>query len=218
LEKPRILDIGCGSGVPTMELARLSHGEIVGIDIAQPSLDRLALKIEMAGLQDRVKIMNCSMLNMYFTDSSFDIIWSEGSICFVGFEKGLREWRRLLKPNGFLAVHDMTWARMDTPAEVIGYWKRHYPGSVMTVPECLQHISEQDYEILGYFTLSADTWWNEYYTPLKKRLNELRLKYAKDTELLSIINNEERDIDIYTKHHEWYGSTYFVMKKKNTNV
>ena len=31
LDKPRILDIGCGSGVPTMELARLSNGEIIGL-------------------------------------------------------------------------------------------------------------------------------------------------------------------------------------------
>ena len=33
INKPRILDIGCGSGVPTLELARLSNGEIIGIDI-----------------------------------------------------------------------------------------------------------------------------------------------------------------------------------------
>ena len=27
MDKPRILDIGCGSGAPTLELARLSQGE-----------------------------------------------------------------------------------------------------------------------------------------------------------------------------------------------
>ena len=35
LEKPRILDVGCGSGIPTLELAKLSEGEIMGIDINQ---------------------------------------------------------------------------------------------------------------------------------------------------------------------------------------
>ena len=43
LDKPRILDIGCGSGIPTIEIARLSKGEIIGIDIHQPSLDRFTI-------------------------------------------------------------------------------------------------------------------------------------------------------------------------------
>ena len=37
LEKPRILDIGCGSGVPSIVLARLSRGQVIGLDI-DPSL------------------------------------------------------------------------------------------------------------------------------------------------------------------------------------
>ena len=45
LDKPRILDMGCGSGVPTLELARLSKGEITGIDIDQRSLYRLTRRI-----------------------------------------------------------------------------------------------------------------------------------------------------------------------------
>ena len=49
MDKPRILDIGCGSGVPTLELARLSHGEVMGIDIDQPALDEFAGKIKKAG-------------------------------------------------------------------------------------------------------------------------------------------------------------------------
>ena len=39
LDNPRILDIGCGRGGPTMELARLSQGWITAVDIDQPSLD-----------------------------------------------------------------------------------------------------------------------------------------------------------------------------------
>jgi cyclopropane fatty-acyl-phospholipid synthase-like methyltransferase len=57
LESPRILDIGCGPGGPTMELARLSGGHVIGMDIHQPYLDRLSQKIEQAGLSDRVEAM-----------------------------------------------------------------------------------------------------------------------------------------------------------------
>jgi len=67
IEKPRILDIGCGSGVPTMELAKLSDGEIIGIDIDQESLDILSRKIEQEGLTNRVKAIKCSLINIFTT-------------------------------------------------------------------------------------------------------------------------------------------------------
>lgn len=66
LDKPRILDIGCGSGVPTMELARLGQGEVIGIDIDQPALDKLTKKIREAGFSNRVQAVNCSILDMVF--------------------------------------------------------------------------------------------------------------------------------------------------------
>ena len=106
LDKPRILDIGCGSGVPTMELARLTGGEITGIDIDRAMLDRLRKKIEKAGLSDRVGTIKCSIPDMKFPDENFDLIWAEGSIYVIGFARGLREWKRFLKPGGYLAIHD----------------------------------------------------------------------------------------------------------------
>ena len=79
-EQPRILDIGCGPGGPTLELARLSGGHVIGTDIHQPYLDSLFQKIEEARLSDRVEAMNCPMFEMGFPGESFDIIWAEGSI------------------------------------------------------------------------------------------------------------------------------------------
>jgi len=46
LDKPRILDVGCGPGGPTLELARLSQGKVIGLETQQPFLDRLTRKIE----------------------------------------------------------------------------------------------------------------------------------------------------------------------------
>ena len=61
LSKPQVLDVGCGSGVPTMELARLSDGDITGVDINESLLNVLIGKIEKAGVSDRVKAVKCSI-------------------------------------------------------------------------------------------------------------------------------------------------------------
>ena len=190
LDKPRILDVGCGSGVPTMELARLSDGEIIGMDIDEELLDVLRGKIEKAGVSDRVKAVKCSILNMEFPDESFDIIWSEGSIYAISFERGLREWKRFLKPAGFMVVHD----------------------EQGNVKGKLEQIFDCDYELLGYFILSKETWLVEYFVPLEKWIAESEIKYTNDPNILEEIQQAHAELDMFKKNPERNSSVYFIMK------
>jgi len=191
LDKPRILDIGCGSGVPTMELARLSNGEIIGMDIDQDMLDVLRGKVERAGLSDRVKIMNRSLFDLAFPDESFDIIWAEGSINVVGFKKGLQEWKRLLKPGGFMVVHDERG----------------------NVSEKLEQISDCGYQLLGYFGLDTDVWRTEYFLPLERLILEARFKCSDSPGVIKALQDAGREIDMFKKEPERNSSVCFVMKK-----
>ena len=128
LNHPKILDIGCGPGVPTIELAKSSKGVVIGIDIHQPYLDELNKKVRKEKLEKQVKAANKSMFNMDFPKQSFDIIWSEGAIFIIGFEKGLLVWKQYIKPKGFLVVHEMTWLKHNPPKVINDYWKKMYSG------------------------------------------------------------------------------------------
>jgi len=44
-----------------------------------------------------------------FKKESLDLVWAEGSIAHIGFERGVNEWRALLKTGGYIAVTDATW-------------------------------------------------------------------------------------------------------------
>jgi len=191
LVKPRILDIGCGSGVLTIELARLSDGQIIGLDIDQSLLDKLDKKIEEEGLTSRVKTVKCSMFEMDFADESFDVIWAEGSISRIGFERGLKGWRRLLKPKGFLVVHD----------------------EIKNITEKLKVVPSCGYTLLGYFPLREDVWWIEYYGPLEKRVQELSAKYAEHPEILRVLDKKRNEIEIVKKNPRNYASVFFVMRR-----
>jgi len=191
LDYPQILDVGCGSGIPTIELARLGQGKVLGIDIDQPALDIFTRRIKDMGLTDRVQAVNCSMISMDFTDESYDIIWSEGSIYAIGFEKGLIEWKRFLKPGGFIVVHD----------------------EQGNVEQKLIHISNCGYELLGYFLLSKETWWTEYFAPLEKFIAVSRIKYPDDTKTLEKIYQAQGELDMFKKNPELNSSVYFIIKK-----
>lgn len=191
LERPRILDIGCGSGVPTIELAKLSDGEIIGIDIDQSLLNNLNRKIEDEGFSGRVRTMKCSLFEIDLPDESFDIIWAEGSIWIIGFEKGLKEWRRLLKSNGFLVVHD----------------------EIKTVSNELKKIPSCGYKLIDHFSLPEDAHWTEYYRPLEIRIKELREKYNNDPEALKILKQHQNEIDMVKTNPKDYTSAFYLMQK-----
>jgi len=191
--KLRILDIGCGSGVPTIELARLTDGEITGVDEDRPSLRRLQRKIEKGGLSDRISTVECSMHAMNFADGSFDVIWAEGSISAVGFGQGLTEWRRLLRRNGFLVVHD----------------------NALDLEKKLQQVETCGYRLLEHFELDEETWWTEYYGPLERRLRELHKQYERDSDRLKVIEAEELEVDMVKRDRGLMRSVFLVMQKKS---
>jgi ubiquinone/menaquinone biosynthesis C-methylase UbiE len=191
LEKPRILDVGCGSGVPTIELAKLSDGEVIGIDTDESLLEKLSGKIQEEGFSDRVKIKKCSLFEIDFPDESFDIVWAEGSISIIGFERGLRDWKRLLKTNGFLVIHD----------------------DIKNMPDKLKKIPNSGYKLINHFSLPESAWWTEYYKPLEIQIKELRVKYENDPEALKILEKYQNEIDTVKKNPTKYGSVFYVMQK-----
>lgn len=212
INHPKILDIGCGPGMQTIKLAKLSDGEVIGTDIFQQYLDQLKELIKKENLQNRVKAINQSMDDIKFPEGYFDIIWAEGSIFIIGFENGLKEWKKYIKPNGYLAVHEMAWLKENPPREIQEYWEKVYP-KISTIDNMIKIIQKCGYTLLGHFALPEDAWWDLYYTPLEKRLIELRVKYENNTEAVEMINEEQLEIDLFRKYNSWYGSVFFIMQK-----
>jgi ubiquinone/menaquinone biosynthesis C-methylase UbiE len=190
LDKPRILDIGCGSGVPTIELAKLSNGEIIGIDIDQTQLDKLNKKIKQEGFSDRMKTKNCSLFEIDFLEESFDIIWAEG-LAFISFEKRLKEWKRLLRTNGFLVVHDDS---------------KNMSYKLKTILSC-------GYKLINHFSLPEDAWWTEYYSPFEIQVKKIQKKYNNDPKALKVLRKYQKEIDMVKKNPKGFNSVFYIMQK-----
>jgi len=57
------------------------------------------------------------MDSLAFGDEELDLLWSEGAIYNIGFERGVSEWRRFLKPGGTIAVSEASWFTPTRPVE-----------------------------------------------------------------------------------------------------
>jgi len=211
--QPEILDIGCGTGMQTVELARICPGcRITAVDIHQPYLDELARRAASAGVGGRITTVRASMDNLPFPDASFDVLWAEGSIFVIGFSEGLASWRRLLRPGGYLCLTEAVWFTENPSPEAAAFWNECYP-AITTVRENRAIAEDAGYEVVATFPLPGSAWWEDYYTPLIKRLEELRPTVAGNPGAEGLIEFAEREIAVHREHGGEYGYEFFILRK-----
>jgi ubiquinone/menaquinone biosynthesis C-methylase UbiE len=189
LHKPRILDIGCGSGIPSLELAQMSNGYVVAVDTNQFQLEKLSKTISKLHLKSRIEIVRASMQHLSFSDESFDIIWTEGAIFAIAFKKGLQEWCYLIKPSGYLVIHD----------------------EINEAVEKREIITICGYKLIDKFIIPPEVWWCRYYSPLENHLNEFRGKYGDDCKAHHIFKETREEIDEFKENPK--GSVFLIMQK-----
>lgn len=211
-ENPKILDVGCGPGRQTLELARIARGRIIALDNHQPFLDKVEQDAEKAGLSQYIKTLNQDMNTMSFPPGSFDLIWAEGALYQMDFETGLRKCREFLKRNGSLAVTELVWLR-DDPTPAARKWCQDYQ-DIKTIPDNLYLFKKNGYAMIGHFTLPVESWLNDYYGPMQARIDELRPKYWGNELALSVLDAAQSEIDGFKKCSSELGYEFFVARKK----
>ena len=209
---PFILDIGCGPGVQTIELARISTGRIIALDNHQAFLDKLMKTARDEGFAENIIPKNISMLDMHFDEDTFDIIWSEGALYFMGFQNGLRRCHHLLKNNGYLAVTELVYLVPNPPVSVTQYFENEYP-DIKDLKGNIEFIKNGGFHLLSNFTLPESAWFDLYYLPIEKELSRLNKKYQGNKIALGVFDGFRNEIDFYKKYSEFYGYEFFIMQK-----
>jgi ubiquinone/menaquinone biosynthesis C-methylase UbiE len=207
-----IADIGCGTGGQTMVLAQHAPGHITGIDLFPSFIDLFNLNAGKLNLQDRVKGIVGSMDNLPFQNEELDLIWSEGAIYNIGFDRGLNEWRRFLKTGSYIAVSEASWFTAERPSEIDEFWKDAYP-EMDTIPNKVAQMQKAGYIPVATFILPENCWTEHFYTPQVKAEEVFLKKHAGNRSAEEFIANCRHEAQLYYRYKEYYGYVFYVGKK-----
>ena len=106
----RLLDVGCGPGTITVDLAaRVSPGEVVGVDASAAVLEIARSAATDAGV--RIEFRTADAMDLPFEDDSFDVVHAHQVLQHLTDPvAALREMARVCRPGGVIAVRDVDYA------------------------------------------------------------------------------------------------------------
>jgi len=184
INKVIILDMGCGTGVPTIILSKRFKGSIYAVDTNEDAINVLKQKISSSHLIHRIFAIQRSVYDLTFTPNYFDIILAEGLFNIIGFEEGLKLTNRFIKENGYVIVHD----------------------------ECTNQkgkegiIKKLGFKLIHSFMLDEQVWWNDYYQCLEKKINSLGMNIT-----ATLFKNEISEINRFKEQPWLFRSMYYVL-------
>jgi len=211
-EDAHIADLGCGTGGQTLVLANNTQCKITGVDLFPAFIEKFNLNAEAAGVNQRVKGVIGDMANLPFNKEELDVIWAEGSIYNIGFQRGLKEWREFIKTGGYVAVTEVAWFTDKRPAEIEDFWMDAYP-EIDTIPNKIAQMQNAGYIPVASFILPEECWLEHFYNPQVKTREEFLLKYPGNETVAGFIESEKHEAYLYHKYKEYYGYVFFIGRK-----
>ena len=211
-DRSLIADLGCGTGGQTMVLAQHAPGHITGLDFFPGFIDRFNGNARALDLQHRVKGIVGSMDNLPFGEEELDLIWSEGAIYNIGFERGLNEWKQYLKTGGYIAVSEASWFTVERPREIHDFWMTHY-SEIDTIPNKVAQMQRAGYVPVSTFILPEICWTEHFFAPCCQIQEAFLKKHTGNTTVEELVDGQRREMKLYHKYKEFYGYVFYIGKK-----
>jgi SAM-dependent methyltransferase len=124
-----VLDLGCGEGKHSLQLAERFRFAVVGVDPIARNLEVANERLDGSAARDLVRFELGAAESLPLGDASVDLIWCREALYFFDLPAAFAEWRRVLRAGGRILLYQVFNAERIEPREAAELW-----GSQFTVP------------------------------------------------------------------------------------
>lgn len=211
-QSAKVVDLGCGTGSSALILARKLGVEVTALDLFPQFIDILRQRAAKAGVADKIRGVVGSMEELPFAPQSLDLVWCEGAIYNIGFERGMNEWSRRLKSGGYIAVTEPTWLTNERPQEITDFWYEAY-SEVETMPAKIQKMMNAGFAPVSAFVLPSECWTTNFYVPQRPAQELFLQRHADNQFATELVKNQRHEALMYERYNQYYGYVFYIGRK-----
>lgn len=212
-ENAVVADLGCGCGSQTLQLALGYKARIKVLDLFPLFIEKTMEKCREAGVADRVEGIVGDMNELPFEPESLDLIWSEGAIYNIGFERGMREWHNCLRHGGWIAVSEASWLSDLRPEEIEQFWNEAYP-EIDTIYNKVEQMRKTGYRDISTFVLPDDCWTKNFYEPQVEAQRLFLERHPGNATAEGLVANQRHEAELFSRYHDYYGYVFYIGRKE----
>ena len=208
----RILDLGCGYGDASSNMAQQFRCRVVALDMSEENIDFARRLAESRNVSHLIAFETQDLLKSDFTDKPFDLVLAEGGVfSFVSRSKGLERAASWLLTRGWLAFSDLIFLSEKAPDEIKNIFDDstyHYESE--TSYRALLRNAGFDVHLM---CLVPQSGWDNYYAHMARRLEDEKGFFS--NKRIKLAFHKEIDVFYRLEGFKYVGYLFCIARKKS---
>ncbi|MER7045020.1 methyltransferase domain-containing protein [Streptomyces jumonjinensis] len=148
----RLLDVGCGNGVPALRIAGAHGVRVTGITVSAQQVAQASERADGSDAGGRTSFLFADAMDLPFDDGSFDGAWAVESLVHMADQSAaLAEIHRVVRPGGRLVIADLCRRQPftgDDRAVLDGMMRMYQLAGINTPDEHRARLTEAGWQLL----------------------------------------------------------------------
>jgi SAM-dependent methyltransferase len=207
----KVLDIGCGYGDASCNLASEFRCKVTACDISKENIEVAQKSAVERNVSHLITFVTADILSLDYSEKPFELVLAEGGILsFISRRKGIELATSWLIPAGWFAFSDLILLSENIPDEIMSIFE--YTTYKYETEQSYRNLLEESGLDIHFMSLIPPSGWDNYYAHMARRLEDSKGFFADRKIKLAF----HREIDVFYRleAYRYIGYLFCIARKK----